>query len=107
MVEKVTDEQEKETLLLDFEKLTVTTPVVPKLPKKLTLSMLANTCLDLSNLIIDEAKNLQGLSKDLAGIKDEPFRVEDYVSFSLHRDEDVAGSFDCSFKNQMLIKINS
>ena len=60
--------------------------------KNLALSKLESLCLDLSNLLIDEGKNLQGLSKDLSEIEVEPFNVEDFVSFTPSLDEGMAGS---------------
>ena len=56
------------------------------------LSKLESLCLDLSNLLIDEGKNLQGLSRDLSEIEVEPFNVEDFVSFTSSLGEGMAGS---------------
>ena len=53
-----------------------------RFPENLTLSSLESLCLDLSNLIIDEGRNLHGLSRELSEIGVEPFNVEDYVSFT-------------------------
>ena len=64
--EKVDGEAEKEALCLDLDKLTLSPPSAPEIPKSLALSKLESLCLDLSNLIIDEGKNLQGCSKEFS-----------------------------------------
>ena len=52
------------------------------IPENLALSKLESLCLDLSNLIIDEEKNLQSLSRELSEIEVEPFKIEDFISFT-------------------------
>ena len=89
---KVDIEAEKEALDLDLDKLTLSPPSASDVPEKLVFSKLESLCLDLSNLLIDEGKNLQGLSKDLSEIEVEPFNIEDFVSFTPSLDEGVAGS---------------
>ncbi|XP_057524313.1 uncharacterized protein LOC130804017 isoform X2 [Amaranthus tricolor] len=88
--EKVDMEAEKEALCLDLDKLALSPPSAPDVPESLALSKLESLCLDLSNLIIDEGKNLQGLSKKLSEIEVEPFNIEDFVSFTPSLDEGVA-----------------
>ena len=58
----------------------------------MTLSQLESLCLDLSNLLIDEGRNLQGLSKELSEIEVEPFNIEDFVSFTPSLEEGAVGS---------------
>ena len=89
---KVDIEAEKEALDLDLDKLTLSPPSASDVPEKLVFSKLESLCLDLSNLLIDEGKNLQGLSKDLSEIEVEPFNIEDFVTFTSRLDEGVAGS---------------
>ena len=74
--ERVDISAEKEALCLDLDKLSLSPPSASDVPEDLTLSKLEILCLDLSNLLIDEGKNLQGLSRDLSEIKVEPFDVE-------------------------------
>ena len=91
-LEKVDMEAEKEALCLDLDQLTLFPSSASDAPENLALSKLESLCLDLSNLIIDEGKNLQGLSKELSEIEVEPFNIEDFVIFTLSLDEGVAGS---------------
>ena len=58
----------------------------------LVVLKLERMCLDLSNLLIDETKSLQALSKDLAEIEAEPFNIEDYRSFTPSSEEGVVES---------------
>ena len=90
--EKVDEGAEKEALCLDLDKFTLSHPSAPDISESLALSKLESLCLNLSNLIIDEGKNLQSLSKELSEIKMEPFNIEDFVSFSPNLDEGGAGS---------------
>ena len=90
--EKVDMEAEKEALCLDLDKLALSPPSALDVPENLALSKLESLCLDLSNLLIDEGKNLQGLSKDLSEIEVEPFNVEEFVSFTPSLDEGMVGS---------------
>ncbi|XP_057527555.1 uncharacterized protein LOC130806469 isoform X2 [Amaranthus tricolor] len=80
--EKINAEAEREALSLDLEQLALSSPPASDVPENLTLSNLEVLCLDLSNLIIDEGRNLQSLSRELSEIGVEPFNVEDYVSFT-------------------------
>ena len=82
----------KEALCLDLDHLTLSSPPASDVPENMALSSLESLCLDLSNLIIDEGRNLQGLSKELSEIKVEPFNIEDYVSFTPSLEEGMAGS---------------
>ena len=91
-LEKVDMEAEKEALCLDLDKLTLTTSSASDVLENLALSKLESLCLDLSNLLIDEGKNLQGLSKDLSEIEVEPFNIEEFISFTPSLDEGKAGS---------------
>ena len=91
-LEKVDMEAEKEALCLDLDQLMLSPPSVSDVPENLALSKVESLCLDLSNLIIDEGKNLQGLSKELSEIEVEPFNIEDFVSFTPSLDKGVAGS---------------
>ena len=59
---------EREALCLDLDKLSLSPPSASDVLENLTLSKLESLCLDLSNLLIDEGKNLQGLSRDLSEI---------------------------------------
>lgn len=79
---KVDEEQEKEALSLDLEKLSLSIPSLPEPLPNLPLPKLDDLCLDLSNLVIDVGKSLQGLCKDPPEPEAEPFNVEEYVSFS-------------------------
>ena len=90
--EKIDEEVEKEALCLDLDKLALSPPSAPNLPESLALSKLESLCLDLSNLIINEGKNLQSLSKDLSEIEVEPFNIEYFVSLTPSLDEGGAGS---------------
>ena len=90
--EKIDDDAEKEALCLDLDHLTLSSPPASDVPENMALSSLESLCLDLSNLIIDEGRNLQGLSKELSEIKVEPFNIEDYVSFTPSLEEGMAGS---------------
>ena len=90
--EKIDDDAEKEALCLDLDHLTLSSPSASDVPENMALSSLESLCLDLSNLIIDEGRNLQGLSKELSEIKVEPFNIEDYVSFTPSLEEGMAGS---------------
>ena len=58
----------------------------------MTLSKLESLCLDLSNLLIDEGKNLQGLSGELSETEVEPFDIQEFISFTPSLGEGVAGS---------------
>ena len=89
---KVGENAEQEALCLDLEKLIVSPPSVPDLSEKLVVLKLERMCLDLSNLLIDETKSLQALSKDLAEIEAEPFNIEDYRSFTPSSEERVFNS---------------
>ena len=89
---KMDEEAEKEALSLDLHKLALSPPSASDLPESLALSKLKSLCLDLSNLIIDEGKNLQSLSKELFEIEVELFNIEDFVSFTLSLDEGMVGS---------------
>ncbi|XP_057526266.1 uncharacterized protein LOC130805510 [Amaranthus tricolor] len=80
--EKINAKAEREALSLDLEQLALSSPPASDVPENLTLSNLEVLCLDLSNLIIDEGRNLQSLSRELSEIGVEPFNVEDYVSFT-------------------------
>ena len=80
--ERMDAEAEREALCLDLDQLALSSPPASDVPENLTLSNLEVLCLDLSNLIIDEGRNLQGLSRELSEIGVEPFNVEDYVSFT-------------------------
>lgn len=79
---KVSEDAEKEALCFNFEKLSVSPPAILEFHVKPTLSKLEELCLDLSNLIIDEAKGLVFLSKEFTEIPAEHCNVEDYVTFS-------------------------
>ena len=79
---KVDEKAEKESLCLHLDKLALSPPSALDFPENLVLSKLESLCLDLSNLLIDEGKNLQGLSKELSEIEVEPFIVEEFVSFT-------------------------
>ena len=58
-LEKVNTEAEKEALCLDLDQLTLSPPsAASDVPGNLALSKLESLCLDLSNLLIDEGKNL-------------------------------------------------
>ena len=57
-LKKVDEGVEKEALCLDLDKLTISPPLAPDIPESLAVSKLENMCLDLSNLIINEGKNL-------------------------------------------------
>ena len=63
--EKIDGEAEKEASCLDLDKLTLSALSAQDIPESLALSKLESLCLDLSNLIIDEGKNLQSLSWEL------------------------------------------
>ena len=91
-LEKMDEKAEREALCLDLDQLTLPPPSASDVPENLALSKLQSLCLDLSNLLIDEGKNLQGLSKELSEIEVEPFNVEDFVSFTPSLDEGMAGS---------------
>ena len=91
-MEKVDEGAEKEALCLDLDKISLSPPPAPYFPENLALSQLESLCLDLSNLIIDEGKNLQGLSKELSEIEVEPFNIVDFVSFTPSLEEGLAGS---------------
>ncbi|XP_057529899.1 uncharacterized protein LOC130808438 [Amaranthus tricolor] len=80
--ERMDAEAEREALCLDLDQLALSSPPASDVPENLTLSNLEVLCLDLSNLIIDEGRNLQGLSRELSEIGVELFNVEDYVSFT-------------------------
>ena len=80
--ERMNAEVEKEALCLDLDQLALSSPPASDVPENLTLSSLESLCLDLSNLIIDEGRNLQGLSRELSEIGVEPFNVKDYVSLT-------------------------
>ena len=67
--ERMNDKAEKEALCLDLDQLTFSPPSASNAPENLALSKLESLCLDLSNLLIDEGKNLQGLSKELLEIE--------------------------------------
>lgn len=67
-LQKVEDEKEKEALLLNLKKFTITAPTIPEILEKLVLSKYESVCLDLSNLLNDETWSLQGLSKDMSGM---------------------------------------
>ena len=90
--ERMNDKAEKEALCLDLDQLTLSPPSASDAPENLALSKLESFCLDLSNLLIDEGRNLQGLSKELSEIEVELFNVEDFVSFTPSLDEGMAGS---------------
>ena len=90
--EKVNAEAEKEALCLDLDQLALSSPPASDVPRNLALSSLESLCLDLSNLLIDEGRNLQGLSRELSRIGVEPFNVEDYVSFTPSLEEGRAES---------------
>ena len=90
--ERVDVAAEKEALCLDLDQLTLSPPSTSGAPENLALSHLESLCLDLSNLLIDEGRNLQGLSKELSGIEVEPFNVEDFVSFTPSLEEGAAES---------------
>ena len=91
-LEKMDEKAEREALCLDLDQLTLPPPSASDVPENLALSKLESLCFDLSNLLIDEGKNLQGLSKDLSKIEVKPFNVEDFVSFTPSLDEGMAGS---------------
>ena len=90
--ERVDIAAEKEALCLELDKLTLSPPSASDTPENLALFQLESLCLDLSNLLIDEGRNLQGLSKELSEIEVEPFNVEDFVSFTPSLEERMAGS---------------
>ena len=90
--ERVDIAAENEALCLDLDKLSLSPPSASIVPEDLTLSKLESLCLDLSNLLIDEGKSLQGLSRELSEIKVEPFDVEEFISFTPSLGEGVAGS---------------
>ena len=56
--EKVDGEAKKEALCVDLDKLTLSPPSAQDIPESLALFKRKSLCLDLSNLIIDEGKNL-------------------------------------------------
>ena len=91
-LEKVDDRAEKEALCLDLEKLALSPPSASDVPEDLALSKLESLCLDLSNLLTNEGKSLQGLSKDLSEIEVEPFNIEEFISFTPSLGEAMAGS---------------
>ena len=91
-LEKVDMEAEKEALCLDLDKLTLTTSSASDVLENLALSKLESLCLDLSNLLIDEGKNLQGLSKDLSEIEVEPFNIEEFIRLTPSLSEGMGGS---------------
>lgn len=72
----VDEEAEKGALCLDLEKQSLSPPSIPEPSLNLSLSKLEELSLDLSNLLIDEGKSLQGLCKDLSEKEVEPFNVE-------------------------------
>ena len=74
--EKIDEGAQKEALCLDLDKLSLSPPPAPDFPENLALSKLESLCLDLSNLIIDEGKSLQGLAKELSEIEVKPFNIE-------------------------------
>ena len=88
-LQKVSEDAEQKALCLDLEELIVFPLSIPDFQEKLMLSKLESMCLDFSNLLIDETKNLQSLSKDLKEIETEPFNIEDYVSFTPSSEEGV------------------
>ena len=90
--ERVDVAAEKEALCLDLDKLTLSPPSASGTPENLALSQLESLCLDLSNLLIDEGRNLQGLSKELSEIEVEPFNIEDFMSFTPSLEEGAVGS---------------
>ena len=55
---KADAELEKEALRLDLKKLIVSSPSAPNLPESQAVSTLESLCLDLSNLLLYEGKNL-------------------------------------------------
>ena len=63
-LEKVDMEAEKEALCLDLDQLMLSPPSVSDVPENLALSKVESLCLDLSNLIIDEGKNLQACPRN-------------------------------------------
>lgn len=79
---KVSEDAENKALCFNFEKLSASPPAVPEFHVKPTVSKLEERCIDLSKLIIDEAKGVATLSKEFTEIPTEYFNVEDYVSFS-------------------------
>ena len=91
-MERVYIVAEKEALCLNLDKLTVSPPSASGTPENLALSQLESLCLDLSNLLIDEGRNLQGLSKELSEIEVELFNIEDFVSFTPSLEEGTAES---------------
>ena len=90
--EKMNDEAEKEALCLDLDQLTLSPPSASDVPENLALFKLESLCIDLSNLIIDQGRNLQGLSKELSEIEVEPFNVVEFISFTPSLGEGMAGS---------------
>ena len=85
--EIVDGEAKKEALCLDLNKLNLSPPSAQDIPESLALSKLESLCLDLSNLIIDEGKNLQSLSRELSKNEVEPFNIKDFISFTPSLDE--------------------
>ena len=75
-----------------MDKLALSPPSASDVPENLALSKLESLCLDLSNLLIDEGKNLQGLSKDLSEIEVEPSNIEEFISFTPGLGERMVGS---------------
>ncbi|XP_057518115.1 uncharacterized protein LOC130799022 [Amaranthus tricolor] len=90
--ERMDAEAEREALCLNLDQLALSSPPASDVPENLTLSNLEVLCLDLSNLIIDEGRNLQGLSQELSEIGVEPFNAEDYISFTPSLEEGRIGS---------------
>lgn len=78
----MSEDAKKEALCFEFVKLSVSPPAIPEFYAKLVVSKMEELCLDLSNLIIDEAKDLVALCKEFTEMSVEDFNVEDYVSFS-------------------------
>lgn len=66
-------------------------PAIPVFSTKPAMSKLEEMGLDLSNLIIDEAKGLTTLTKEFIETPAEPFNVEDYISF-FPEAQDISGS---------------
>lgn len=86
----VNEEAEKEVLCLDLKMLSLSPPSIPDVPEDLSLSKLESLSLDLSDVLIEEGKSLQGLHKELSEIEVHPFNVEEYISFSPGRKQDAA-----------------